>query len=437
MTPDEGIRMTHKYHMALLAVLSLILPGWIHARDSRWDLRSETIITGYNRQDDTGNESLLIPAYQYLTIDYGHALDSGLTCHVQGWGRYDLAGNDFFDEPGDGELLYGYIGYRFSPEGPDIKLGRQRVVSGYMGTMIDGLSLQTPILKWFTLSGYGGIPAFSDSDKTLKDQQIFGSRLGLSMGNMDTGISYRIIRKTLPEDDQKLGIDLSAIFPGAIVLSGYSAMNTVSGAWAEHAYEVRIPFRNIIITPMFQQIRYTDLFGEGNRKTKPFRLLGETDEILTVAGSNASIWKGRVEIGIQLKNYSYDKQPESSFYSSTFINWNAWNKADTGFEFGLMSSDAEENRFILGRSGIEIHSIPSVFKNDKVFIDLLYVHYTAPIYNQTNEYSSIVGYSHRFLKDLMVMVISGDFSRNPYFDQDFKATVIIMYDGGAGVEVHP
>lgn len=435
---DKGTKMNHKYHAMLLAALFLTLPlGWFEVLADQWDIRSETIITGYERQDDTETDNLLIPAYQYLTIDYGRPLDSGLTCHAQGWGRYDLSGNDFFDTPGDGELLYGYIGYHFSPEGADVKLGRQRVVSGYMGTVIDGVSLRTPILKWFTLSGYGGIPAFSNSETTLKDRKIFGSRLGLSMGNTDLGISCRINRNTLPDDDEKLGIDVSAILPGDIVFSGYSAMNTVSGAWAEHAYEARIPLRNMEITPMLQQINYSDLFGDGSRKTNAFRFFGETDDRLTVAGGNASIWQGQLEIGIQLKHYSFDKQPESSLYTATFLNWNAWDKALADFEFGRMGSDSPENRFILGRSGIKTGSIPFVSEKNKAFIDLLYVHYTASIYHRNNEYSAVAGCSRRFLKDLLVMVVSGEFSRNPYFDQDFKATVIVMYDGGAGVEVRP
>ena len=87
--------------------LLLVLPSLGSAAD--FNLKSGTFLRLFERDTAAGEDEKVIPGYEYLQLDIG-ALDSkGLSFHFYGWGRYDFADNDFYQDQEAGELLYGYL----------------------------------------------------------------------------------------------------------------------------------------------------------------------------------------------------------------------------------------------------------------------------------------------------------------------------------------
>lgn len=64
--------------------------------------------------------------------------------------------------------------------------------------------------------------------------------------------------------------------------------------------------------------------------------------------------------------------------------------------------------------------------------DIIYVNYNEPIYEQKDSITAVLSYSHRFFKNMFEIIISGDYGKGPYYDQDIGASLILVYDGGAG-----
>ena len=402
------------------------------AAEHAWDIESQTILRVFERQDLDGNDGLLLPVYEYLTVDYGRPLSDGLSFHVRGWGRHDLSGNDFYDKTGDGDFLYGYLGYQFSRGGPAVNLGRQTILTGITAEAIDGLCLQTPFSRWLTITAYGGSAAGDDGSQAGGKQRIFGGRLALNPARrISLGISYHLTRDS-NLDSKTMGIDLSATLLADMIISGYSSLNTDSGSWAEHAYELAIPLGAFQVAGMYQKIEFQDMFDEQTRTSGPFRFLGRTDETLTATGGDLSWLSGSMEMGLQVKNYAYDRRSESNLYAAGFLDWAFSRHSQIILEYGRMDGDNPENRFNLARCGIKTSSVPFLSSKDILSADLMYVGYLEPIYNQKQSYSAVFSYSRRLFKDMAAMVISCDYGRDPYFDQDVEATLMIIYDGGAG-----
>jgi hypothetical protein len=301
-----------------------------------------------------------------------------------------------------------------------------------MDERIDGISFKSPISRWMTFSAYGGVPAVDSTYKDRREQRVYGSRMGFNLGDTETGVSFQTIQNSEPKNDKRIGVDLYTILPADIIFSGFSSLNLVSNAWAEHSYEIQFMVEGIKIKPMYQRIQFQDLFSEGNLKSSPFRFLGKTGEILTVTGGDLSWQEQPLEIGTQFKNYSYDKSSESNMYSAGFVNWTIGDMAELSFECGLMNGDAPQNRFILGRSAVRMYSIPFLSQSVIMSADLIYVKYEEPIYEQKDSITAVLSCSRRFFQNMFEVIISGDYSKDPYFDKDVGASLIFLYDGGSG-----
>ncbi|MDH4006485.1 MAG: hypothetical protein OEU35_00320, partial [Desulfuromonadales bacterium] len=98
----------------------------------------------------------MLPGYQYLQIDAGQLEDYGLSFHLYGWGRADLADNDYYEDQTAGELLYGYLEYRQDVNSLNAKLGRFQVFEGVANDAVDGLYLGSALGDYFDVSLYGG-----------------------------------------------------------------------------------------------------------------------------------------------------------------------------------------------------------------------------------------------------------------------------------------
>src|SRR5919198_1636755 len=89
----------------LLAVLATLLFVHPAAASTRLDLsvNSDTIFRYYERDDKAGKVHHVVPAYEFLRLDYGNFRTPGLSLHAYGWGRVNLK-DKYFNNDTAGEL---------------------------------------------------------------------------------------------------------------------------------------------------------------------------------------------------------------------------------------------------------------------------------------------------------------------------------------------
>jgi hypothetical protein len=417
-----------------LSILLLVLADSSFAEEKQWDIDSETLFLSFERETDIDDDSLIFPVYEYLSADYGSTLSEGLSIHFHGWGRHDLSNNRFYNEDTDGELLYAYLAYQFSNGGPVVNIGRQSIFTGITDERIDGLRFETPFLSSFVLSAYAGIPTSDGEDEQRDDHQIYGGRFDYKINSAyDFGVYYQTVTETRESDDEKIGVDFAALLPANILFSGNSLFNLTTSGWAEHDYSLNLNIDNFNIHPFFHQYQYQGLFDSSAQKSSPFRYLAQSDEILSEIGSDL-IWRkiqSLIEMGCTYKNYSYDKQSETNNYYSGFVNLIPKNLM-IGFEIGFMDGEEAENSFISGRSYISTQTISLIADSGSLSADITYVNYDQPIYE--TDYSIFVSLTcqQNFYKDALNVILSCDYSKDPYYDSDFGASMIIKYQLGNG-----
>ncbi len=416
----------------IFLILLLISAEYSFAEEKRWEIDSETLFLAFERQTNQDKDNLLLPVYEYLSADYGSVISEGLSFHFHGWGRHDLSGNDFYEEDTEGELLYGYLTYHFPLGGPVLNIGRQSIFNGITDERIDGLRVETPFLSSFFLSAYAGVPSSDGDDEQREDHQIYGGRFDYKINSAyDIGMYYQTVRETRESDDEKIGVDFTAILPASILFSGNSMYNLTTDGWAEHDYSLNLNIFDFNIHPFFHQYQYQDLFDSSAQKSSPFRYLAQTDETLSEAGSDL-IWRkiqNPIELGFTFKNYSYDQKPDTNNYYSGFVNLLPKNLM-IGFELGYMDGEDPQNRFLLGRSYIATQTIPMISDTGSLSADITYVDYDQPIFE--TDYSLFVSLScqQSFYKEALKVILSCDYSKDPYFDSDFGGSLIITCQFG-------
>ncbi len=92
------------------------------------------------------------PATQFLGLDVTNVGRDGLSLHLFGWGRADLADQSLPESKTSGELTYGYVRYRFQQANAELKAGRFTVNQGVAIEQVDGVSAQADLRGGFTIS---------------------------------------------------------------------------------------------------------------------------------------------------------------------------------------------------------------------------------------------------------------------------------------------
>ncbi len=156
------------------------------------EISSETIFRAFERDRGKQDDSVLVPAYQYLRLDLGALDEGGLSLHMYGWGRYDFNDSDHFDNNPDGELLYGYLEYNLPDYGTNFTLGRQHVMAGIINNSIDGLGVKSTLTPYFKYALYGGSPVGLSSEGGRSGDSFWGGRVaGHKAAEYEIGLSYK------------------------------------------------------------------------------------------------------------------------------------------------------------------------------------------------------------------------------------------------------
>jgi hypothetical protein len=413
-----------------LLSLFLLLPAMASAASFR--LTSDTILRAFE-SNTRGGDDLALPIYEYLQADIGQQGDLPLTFHLYGWGRVDLTDSDYYDAfyGGDqtaGELLYGYAEYRHPDTTLVARLGRQYVFSGVTNESIDGLRLDTGITPWFSLTAFGGWPVGLETTEGRDGDSLFGGRIAHHQRNLyEIGLSWQGTQNDGDNEEEFLGIDFVLFLPAGVNVSGFSSRDLEGDGWAEHRYEVNFELGPLQLRPFFERYQYDNYFNTGANTGGPFRFLDELDETLTVFGTDVlSEWKNW-ELGVKGKYYDYQERDDSSGFVSGVAIRNLEGLSQVGGELGRMEGDTAENDYLLARTFVYWDQIPA----DRIFEfltgDLVYVFYDEDIHGEDDSLFISVGAGRWFLEKRLELRIAGDYSFDPYYDDDLRGWLLARY----------
>lgn len=395
-------------------------------------IKSDTILRSFERNTSTENDAAVVPVYEYLQIDMGESDALGFSFHLYGWGRADLADNDYYDDSSDGELLYGYVEFNTAEAHFNARLGRQYLFEGVTNESIDGLRLSSDLGKYFSGSVYGGQQVAMASENGRSGDIIYGGRLANHLaGRYDLGVSYKKIRNDSTDVDERAGVDLAAYLPYNINLHGYSNYNLDSDAWAEHSYELSSSIGPVAVRPHFQQFQYDDYFNSGTDSANPFRFLSDSAEKLTVFGSDLTLPVGETWIlTAKVKNYDYKVYSDNSQYFSGQATWSGEERGQIGGELGYMAGDTDQNKYSLLRLFTYWDKLADVLPVSFISSDLVYVSYDQSIYDQDSSLFISLGTGRKFMNDALELKVSADYSNDPYFDKDIRGMLTVSYNFG-------
>lgn len=422
----KGIR----YRGLLLALILLL--GSLPANSFGAEVRfaSETLFRVFERDTETEEDALVVPGYEYLQLDAGELSDYGLSFHAYGWGRLDFADNDYYDDTTSGELLYGYLEYRREANRCNFRLGRQYVFEGVANEAIDGLRIGGDLGEHFSLSVYGGQPVGLDSKEGRSGDSIFGGRLSHRLGGKyEVGVSYKTIDNDDETAEEMLGTDLAFFLPADLTLTGFSAYNRESEDWAEHSYELRVPFQSFVFTPYYRQFSYEDYFGVGANAVNVFRILAQSGEELTAYGIDA-LWRfdDNWTFGGKVKLHDYDQAEEAQVYSAQ-VTWQGEDLTQYGAEVGRSVADDEDDReYTLVRLYGYCEEMTQRFGIDFFSADLVMAFYDDEIYGEDASLFASLGGGKRFMDDALSVKLSADYSQDPYFDDDLRGMLTVSYN---------
>ena len=225
-----------------------------------------------------------------------------------------------------------------------------------------------------------------------------------------------------------LGIDLGVYLPYGISLYGFSSRNLETDGWGEHSYELRFRLAGIDIRPYYQQFRYEDQFGTGANGSFPFRNLAETDEEVQVIGTDVT-WRGGEswDFGLKAKGFDYDQRDDNAQYYAALATWQGEGRCSAGGEMGVMDGDADKDKYMLLRAFVYWDKLPESLPLAFLSGDVVWVDYQEDIYNDDTSLFLSLGGGWKFLDDALQVKLSGDYSSDPYFDEDVRGMLTVSY----------
>lgn len=296
----------------LAPLLSLMLPVFASAADLNVD--GTTLLRIEERSAPGFSKQTIAPATQFLGIDATDVGAKGLSFHLYGWGRADLADKSAGDEKTDGNFTYGYIKYRKSlPNAAMIgKAGRFFVFEGIINEQVDGAQAQLILPQGITLSAFGGVPVELDRSSNTKGDLIGGGRLGFRYGGIfDVGLSGLHERNAYLDtmaraDRQLVGGDIWIAPHRMVDITGRSSYNATTEDFAEHSYQMNIrPGHGLTVAADFSDISAKDFTTFANMVFNTFNS-SSNDNMKSYGGSLTYSGLKPLEIFIDYKHFKRD-----------------------------------------------------------------------------------------------------------------------------------
>lgn len=394
-----------------------------------FQVQSETFFRAFE-SGVAGDDEQVLPIYQSLKLVSDDFALEGLSFHAYGWGRHEAADSDHFNDQSEGELLYAYLDYRTDDSPIRARLGRQYIFSGVANDSIDGLWLKGTLNGYLSASVYAGQPVGLSTTNDRSGDSIYGGRLAHKNKNRyEIGLSYQSSENDGDTAEHLLGVDLAADLPLNAIFYGYSTVNLETDDWAEHSYEINIYLNSFTVRPFFEHYLYEDYFNTGANATNPFKLLALSGDELTTFGVDAS-WRqsAAFTFGGKIKSYSYDQNLTSRFISLT-TTWHSETTELTqvGAEVGYMDGEAANNDYLLLRCYGFIDQTGDRFWLDFFSGDITYVLYDRDIHGRQYSLFTSLGMGKKFYNDQITTRLSGDYSQDPYFDDNLQVLLSVSF----------
>ena len=110
------------------------------------------------------------------------------------------------------------------------------------------------------------------------------------------------------------------------------------------------------------------------------------------------------------------------------LTWQGDGLTQYGGEIGHTSAnDTADNDYTLVRLFGYCDAMAGQFWLDFVSADLLMTFYDQDIYNEDSSVFVSLGTGKRFLNDALSVTLSGDYSQDPYFDDDLRGMLTMSY----------
>lgn len=268
------------------------------------ELQSRTYVPA--REDGAGN--FHAGFYEYLDIGVEEMPVPGLFLRLGGWGRFDLA-EETYGRTSNGELQYGYLGWRGSARDVELRLGRLVVTGGAArAESLDGLEVRGGLGAGFELAAYGGIPLETDAGGRSGDL-LYGARLSQGRPGVYTaGISY------LNETDDgeavrdEAALDLWWRPASPLALEGFSLYNVEESTFARHDYRLSAgPFLSRLrLAAAWGRVDYGAYFSNPDTSAFAAPHLEPGERLDTVGGEAAVDLAGGFRLGAEFTAHRYE-----------------------------------------------------------------------------------------------------------------------------------
>lgn len=386
----------------------------------------------------------LYPLYEYLrlsVLDMGKN-DSGLSFYFGGWGRVDLADRTT-DKYADGDLQYGYLGYRGKQNNLRINLGRQFVTEGVATERLDGIYLRSDFAAGFAGAAFAGATVITEPN-SKGESLIYGGRLSQSMPKYYTvGVSALRTDSRNGESREEEGIDLWVRPCTQLEVMGRSSYNSTTSGWMEHAYTVTYsPLDNLRINADVSKVNYKDYLFHMTTSvfsltSTPGGILDPNEELLAVGGSIAYTPIKNLTLVGDYKHYDYEIAGDAKKFGGK-VNFSLADSFAAGLAIHRMDGQKDRLRYYEYR----------LFASKKIgklglTADFFDVNYDSSINGLKNSFTIAGAASYEITEQLNVAA-DVDYSKNPDFDNEVKGLVKITYafdtkrsaEGGAKSEKH-
>lgn len=401
------------------------------------NFQSDTLFRFFQQDTATKKDANVSPVYEFMQLDIGTPNQPGFAFHIYGWGRGDLANSHYYSKAATGQLLYGYMEYKGRHAHFNARLGRQQIFEGVSNESVDGLHVSSDLGPYFSGSVYAGQPVAFDNIQGSSGDSIFGGRLSQHLAGLyDLGLSYKKVRNNSTDATEKTGLDISAFLPYGVNLYGYSMYNMDTDQWGESSYELNFAIGRVRLRPYIRKFRYADYFGTGttaqtantSNSVNPFRFLANTGEVLTIGGADLTMpVNASWTLAFKAKHYDYKVLEGYSQYYSAQATWSGKGQSQIGSEFGLMHGNVAENRYYLLHLFTYWDQLPHGSPLKFISGDVVYVGYDEAIYGKDNSLFISLGTGRKFLNNALELKVSGDYSRDPYFDGDLRGMFTVSY----------
>ncbi len=399
------------------------------ADENRWTTRFETIARALEREAADG---LTLPIYEYINIDYTQPDMTGLALHLYGWGRLALnEGNDDTNNP-DGELLFGYVSYKFAESDLQAQLGRIEMFNRLSSEAFDGVRVTMPLWSFLDAEVFGGSPISKDADGIEAGSLIYGGSLTHRIDNLyHLTLGYKQVAYDTLDDGETLTVNFGFQPFSSLYFTGRSTYNLTSQGWPEHSYQLTVLAGDLSIEPYYQRFQFDDLFGEKNSVPSPFRAFADIGDVLDVVGGKID-WTASTHIstGLTIEKYGHSENDINALSSQLRLLWQLSSNLQVGTDLGVVDGDTARTGYRQGRIFFHLAQIPLYGMVLYFSGDLLLANYDEAFNGEDRSIDVTGSVGSHFLNDKLELKLAAEYSENPYFLEDFRGTFILIYNIG-------